>query len=52
MSNHCLDLEKPVDDEDGSDSFVDKLVAQIVKNLKVTRFKQSIQISCTKTSVC
>lgn len=36
MSNHSLDLEKPVDDEDGSDSFVDKFVAQIVKNLKVT----------------
>lgn len=38
MSIHCLDLEKPVDDEDGSDSFVDKFVAQIVKNLKVTLF--------------
>ena len=33
-------LEKPVDDEDdGSDSFVDKLVAQVVKNLKVTVFE-------------
>ena len=38
MSNHSLDLEKPVDDEDGSDSFADKFVAQIIKNLKVTLF--------------
>lgn len=38
MSNHCFDLEKPGDDEDGSDSFVDKFVAQIVKNLKVTLY--------------
>lgn len=38
MSNRSLDLEKPVDDEDGSDSFADKFVAQIIKNLKVTLF--------------
>lgn len=29
--------EKPTDEEDGSDSFVDKLAAQVVKNLKVRR---------------
>ncbi|XP_068698299.1 intermembrane lipid transfer protein VPS13C-like isoform X1 [Montipora foliosa] len=28
--------EKPADEEDGSDSFVDKLAAQIVKNLKIS----------------
>lgn len=28
--------EKPADEEDGSDSFVDKLAAQVVKNLKIS----------------
>ena len=34
--------EKPADEEDGSDSFVDKLAAQIVKNLKVLRLALSL----------
>ena len=40
---HSVDLEKPTDDEDGSDSFVDKLLAQVLKNLKVSEFEAALQ---------